>query len=75
MIHLEQQWWQEMAEDLWEELQEWHDPKCPTQPMSPMPFRADGTLDTDPQCTCHRILAAKWDEITHAADYADDEPS
>lgn len=58
--YLEQQRWQEMAEDLWEELQEWHAPRCPA-------------IDLDAgACTCHRILAAKWDELTHAADYADD---
>lgn len=50
--------WQEIAELLWEELQEWHAPKCPS-------------IDLDAgTCTCHRILAAKWDEITNAGDWA-----
>lgn len=73
VIYLEQQRWQEMAEDLWEELQEWHAEGCPTQPMAPLRFRADGTVDPTTECTCHRILATRWDEITHAADYAEDD--
>ncbi len=64
VIYLEQQRWQEMAEDLWEELQEWHAENCGQA--------SDGTPDGSP-CSCHRILAAKWDELTHAADYADEE--
>jgi hypothetical protein len=63
LMFLEQQRWQEMAEDLWEELQEWH--------------HEDGRLVRagcrGGNCNCHRILAAKWDELTHAAEYADDE--
>lgn len=61
--YLEQQRWQEMAEDLWEELQEWHAENCGQAD--------DGTPDGRP-CACHNLLAAKWDELTHAADYADD---
>lgn len=63
VIYLEQQRWQEMAEDLWEELQEWHAENCGQAD--------DGTPDDRP-CACHNLLAAKWDELTHAADYADD---
>lgn len=63
VIYLEQQRWQEMAEDLWEELQEWHAENCGQAD--------DGTPDGRP-CACHNLLAAKWDELTHAADYADD---
>ena len=55
-IYLEQQRWQEMAELLWEELREWHYDECPTQ--------------REPGCICHRILAAKWDEIR---DWGDDD--
>lgn len=54
--------WQEMAEDLWDELMAWHTDDCP------FPDTEIGTPDD--RCTCHRILAAKWDEITNAADYA-----
>jgi hypothetical protein len=50
LMFLEQQRWQEMAEDLWEELQEWHYDECETQ--------------RQPGCICHRILATKWDELT-----------
>lgn len=63
VIYLEQQRWQEMAEDLWEELQEWHAENC---------GQADDGTPIGAPCTCHRILAAKWDEITHADDWADD---
>ena len=45
-----------MAELLWEELREWHYDECPTQ--------------REPGCICHRILAAKWDEIANAGDWA-----
>lgn len=65
VLYLEQQRWQEMAEDLWEELQEWHAENC---------GQADDGTPIGAPCTCHRILAAKWDEITHADDWADDEP-
>lgn len=58
--------WQEMAEDLWDELMAWHTDDCQF-PETPI-----GTPDD--RCTCHRILAAKWAEITNAADWADDEP-
>jgi hypothetical protein len=51
--------WQDMAETLWEELQEWHHDDCATHAVG------DG-------CTCHRILAAMWDELTNAADWADE---
>lgn len=60
LMFFAQQRWQSMAEDLWEELQEWHDEiDCPT-------FNGDGA------CTCHRILAEHWAQLTNAADYADD---
>ena len=61
--------WQEMAEDLWEELQEWHGPHCPRQ--------SDGGGAPLRDCVCHRILAAKWDQIANAGDWAhgpEDEP-
>lgn len=60
LMYLEQQRWQGMAEDLWEELQEWHAPDCPTE------------LYGRDECACHRLLAARWDELTHADDWADD---
>ena len=59
LAHKQAERWQEMAELLWEELQEWHADDC---------AQGDGA-----PCTCHRILATKWDEITNAADWADDE--
>jgi hypothetical protein len=61
LIYDELQRWEEMAEDLWEELQLWHADDCPT-----------GSSTRPADCTCHRILAAKWDLLTHAADYADE---
>lgn len=61
LVHQQAERWQEMAEDLWEELQEWHDQAdCPT-------------FDGGDYCTCHRILADAWDQITHAAEYADED--
>lgn len=64
--HEAQQRWQGMAEDLWEELQEWHheDNRMIRTSRCPRTVGAD--------CTCHRILAAKWDELTHADEYADE---
>lgn len=59
LAHGQAEQWQAMAELLWEELQEWHYDECPDQ-------RQAG-------CICHRILAAKWDEITNANDWADDD--
>ncbi len=53
---------QEMAEDLWEELQEWHSENCGQA--------SDGTPNGSP-CVCHNLLAARWDELTHSDDWAD----
>lgn len=64
LAHKQAERWQEMAEDLWEELQEWHAENCGQAD--------DGTFMGLP-CACHRILAAKWDEITSADDWSDDE--
>ena len=64
LMYLEQQRWQELAEDLWEELQEWHDEGCMSRWVTTAKLG---------DCTCHRILAAKWDEITNAANWADEE--
>ena len=62
LVYLEQQRWQEMAEDLWEELQEWHSENCGQA--------SDGTPNGSP-CACHNLLAARWDELTHSDDWAD----
>lgn len=53
-----------VAKLLMHELQGWHAENCGQAD--------DGTPDGRP-CACHNLLAAKWDELTHAADYADDE--
>ncbi len=66
LAHKQAERWQEMAEDLWEELQEWHAENC---------GQADDGTPIGAPCTCHRILAAKWDEITNAADWAADVPA
>lgn len=57
--------WQEMAEDLWEELQEWHQVDCPCW--------SDKNDTIKPSCICHRILEAKWNECTNASDWVEDE--
>jgi hypothetical protein len=59
LIYDELQRWEEMAEDLWEELQEWHHDDCPAV-----------TLPVE--CDCHYLLAVKWDLLTHATEYADE---
>lgn len=64
LAHQQAERWQGMAEDLWEELQEWHTENC---------GQADHGTPIGAPCTCHGILAAKWDEITHADDWTDDE--
>lgn len=53
VINKQAEAWQGMAEDLWEELQEWHTQKCAKYGM--------GIVGAE--CVCHRILAAKWDEL------------
>lgn len=64
LMFLAQQRWQAMAEDLWEYIQEWHIESCSMHWIN--------GAGMHPECSCHRIMAAKWDEITNAADYADD---
>jgi hypothetical protein len=60
LVHAAAERWRDMAETLWEELQEWHHDECPTHAIE--------------GCTCHRILAVMWDELTNAADWSEDDP-
>ena len=47
LMYLQSERWHEMAEDLHEELAEWH---------------YDGCLQT-PDCNCHTLLEARWTEL------------
>lgn len=60
-----QQRWQEMAEELWEELSEWHADTCP--------HHTAYALKEPGECTCHRILAAKWNDLLEGDNFTDDE--
>jgi hypothetical protein len=64
LVYDELQRWEEMAEDLWEELQLWHADTCAKHRMDPRIIGKD--------CTCHHLLAVKWDLLTHATEYADE---
>jgi hypothetical protein len=52
-----------MAEDLWEYIQEWHIDSCSMHWIN--------GAGMHPECSCHRVMEAKWNELVNADDWAD----